>query len=340
MLLLLAGCGDDESYTAAESSVPVRVEPVERGMIREYAFATGTAEAATDARLPALQSGLYSLRKNPRTGKPFAMGDAVVEGDKIIQLINPEFENQVTIESQKLNYDISKREFEKQQEIYKKGGITLRELTDAERSFIDAKYSYDNAKLQLAKLWIIAPYNGILVDLPVHSNLEMIATGTELARVMEYSRMYAEVTLPGKELGRINRDQVALITNYNNPDDTLMGRVAQVSPTLDPDSRMFKLTLEIQNDSLRLRPGMFVKADIIVKEKPDAVVIPKDVIIDRRGAKTVFVIQKQVALERDIELGITNRDQAEVISGLEADESLVVEGFETLRNRSKVKLTK
>jgi RND family efflux transporter MFP subunit len=340
MALLLAGCGDDAPDINVESSIPVRVEPVELGMIREYAFATGTAEAATDARLPALQSGLYTLKNNPRTGKRFSMGDEVRQGDKVIQLINPEFENQVSIESQKLNFDISKREYEKQQEIYKKGGITLRELTDAERSFIDAQYAYDNAKLQLAKLWIIAPYDGILVDLPVHSNLEMIATGTELARVMEYSKMFAEVTLPGKELGRISRDQVALITNYNNPGDTLKGRVSQVSPTLDPDSRMFKLTLEIQNDSLRLRPGMFIKADIIVKEKKDAVVIPKDVIIDRRGAKTVFVVQKGTALERDIELGITNRDQAEVISGLDVDESLVVEGFETLRNRSQVKLTK
>lgn len=340
LALLVIGCGDDAPDIDVESSIPVRVEPVERGTIREYAFATGTVEAVLDAQLPALQDGFYRLLDNPRTGEPFAMGDRVAIGDRIIQLINPEFENQVSIESSKLNFDISKREYAKQQEIYKKGGITLRELTDSERTFIDARYSYDNAKLQLVKLWIIAPYDGILVDLPVFSDMESVATSTLLARIMEYSKMYAEVTLPGKELGRIERDQRVLITNYNTPGDTLEGRVTQVSPTLDPESRMFKLTIEIANDSLILRPGMFVKADIIVGQKESAIIIPKDIIIDRRGSKTIFVVQKGTALEREIELGITNRNQAEILSGLEEDENLVVEGFETLRHRSKVKLTR
>lgn len=340
LALLLIGCGDDAPDIDVESSIPVRVEPVERGLIREYAFATGTVEATLDARLPALQNGFYRLLNNSRTGKAFAMGDRVKVGDRIVQLINPEFENQITIESKKLNFDISKREYEKQKGIYEKGGITLRELTDSERSFIDARYSYDNAKLQLAKLWIVAPYDGILVDLPVFSDMELVATGDLLARIMEYSKMYAEVTLPGKELERIERNQRVLITNYNTPGDTLEGRVTQVSPTLDPESRMFKLTIEIANDSLSLRPGMFVKADIIVGEKESAIIIPKDIIIDRRGAKTIFVVQKGTALERNIELGITNRDQAEVLSGLEEDENLVVEGYETLRHRSKVKLTR
>lgn len=338
--LLLIGCGDDAPDIDIESSIPVRAEIVERGLIREYAFATGTVEASLDAQMLALQNGFYSLLDNPRTGKPFAMGDRVKVGDRIIRLLNPEFENQITIKSAKLNYEISEREYAKQQEIYKKGGITLRELTDSELSFINAGYSYDNAKLQLLKLWVMAPYDGILVDLPFFSDMELVASGVLLARIMEYSRMYAEVTLPGKELGRIERTQRVIITNYNSPGDTLEGIVTQVSPTLDPESRMFKCAIEIANDSLILRPGMFVKADIIVGEKESAIIIPKDIIIDRRGAKTIFVVQKGNAVERVIELGITNRDQAEVLSGLEEFENLVVEGFETLRNHSKVKLTR
>jgi hypothetical protein len=143
--LAVIGCEDEGPDIDVESSIPVRVEQVELKSIEEYALATGTVLAANEALLKAQQSGLYRMQNNPHTGKPFAMGDPVRQGESVIVLFNPEFENQVTIDSKKLNYEISEREFAKQQKLYEKGGITLRELTDAERTFIDSRYSYDNA---------------------------------------------------------------------------------------------------------------------------------------------------------------------------------------------------
>jgi multidrug efflux pump subunit AcrA (membrane-fusion protein) len=83
---------------------------------------------------------------------------------------------------------------------------------------------------------------------------------------------------------------------------------------------------------------MFVRADIIVQEKADVIVIPKDIILDRRGRKTVYVVQRGIALERRLELGIETSDSVEVTQGLNPDDSLIIEGFETLRNRSRVKV--
>lgn len=338
--LPLFGCEDEGPDIDLESSIPVRVEAVTLKPIEEYALATGTVVAAHEATLPAQQSGYYAVQKNPRTGAPYAMGDRVLPGEAIVLLRNPEFENQVTIDSKKLNFEISEREFEKQKTLYDKGGITLRELTDAERTFIDARYSYDNAKLQLAKLRAIAPFDGTIVDLPYYSANQLVEAGSLLAKVMDYSRLHADVTLPGKEMGRVSRGQRALVSGYSDAVDTLIGEVTQVSPALDPDSRMFKLSLAIANDSLRFKPGMFVKVHIVVEQKDSALVIPKNVILDRRGAKTVFVVDKGIAVERRLETGLANRLEIEVLSGLKEDDRLVVEGFETLRNRSKVKITK
>lgn len=340
VILPVAGCEDEGPDIDVESSIPVRVEPVKLKAIEEYALATGTVLATDEAVLKAQQSGYYKLQANPRTGAPFAMGDRVLRGETIIRLDNPEFENQVTIDSKKLNYEISEREFAKQEKLYEKGGITLRELTDAERMFIDARYSYDNAKLQLAKLQAIAPFDGIIVDLPYYTPNQLIEPGLLLAQVMDYSRLHAEVTLPGKEMERVARGQRALVSGYSGTVDTLTGTVTQVSPALDPDSRMFKLSLEIANDSLLFKPGMFVKVHIVVDAKDSTLVIPKDIILERRGAKTVFVVDKGIAVERRLETGLANRLEIEVLSGLKEDERLVVEGFETLRHRSKVKITK
>jgi RND family efflux transporter MFP subunit len=176
--------------------------------------------------------------------------------------------------------------------------------------------------------------------LPYFTPNQLVETGSLLAQVMDYSRLHAEVTLPGKEMGRVERGQRALVSGYTGSADTLTGIVTQVSPALDPDSRMFKLSLEIANDSLLFKPGMFIKIHIVVDAKDSTLVIPKDIILERRGAKTVFVVDKGIAVERRLETGLANRLEIEVISGLKEDDRLVVEGFETLRNRSKVKITK
>lgn len=336
----LTGCDDDGPTIDVESSIPVRVESVEMKPISAYALATGTVQAVSRARLVSQQSGYYKLRQNPATGKPFVMGDHVKAGQVIVRLDNPELENQISIESKRLNFDISQREFEKQKAIYEKGGITQRELVDAERMFIDARYSLANAELQLAKLSITAPFDGVIVDLPFFSNNQLVNASSVIAEIMDYSALYAEVELPGKEMERVRRGQSALVTNYGKSSDTLTGEVTQVSPALDPENRMFKVGVQIMNDSLLLRPGMFVRIDIIVAQRDSALVIPKKLLLERRRGKSVYVVEKSIAMERSLETGLSNRDEIEILSGLKAGEQLVVEGYETLRNRSRVKVTK
>lgn len=338
---LVVGCEDDGPNIDVESSIPVRVEPVGRRPIAEYINATGTLRAAAEARLACLQTGSYQLQANPRTGVPFAMGDAVEEGELIVRFANPEFENQVSIDSKRLQNTVSQREYDKQKALFQKGGITLRELTDAERIAIDARYGFDNARLQLARLEVRVPFDGVLVDLPRFNHGQWLETGTALGQVMDYAELYAEISLPGVEIDRVHPGQEVLVTHYGSAAvDTLTGEVGQVSPVLDRDSRMFKATLVIANNSLRMRPGMFAKMDLVVASRDSALVISKDVVIDRGHAKIAFVVEKGIALERTLEIGLSNRLEIEVLSGLEAEERLVVEGFETLRNRSKVKIGK
>lgn len=338
-LVTAVGCSSESADLSLDSSIPVRVETVELKPMKEYVQATGTVYAIKEALLKVEQVGDYRLQVNPRTGKGFAMGDRVLKDEVVIVLDNPEYVNQVAIKSKKLNYEVSQREFEKQQRVYKKGGITLRELSDAERSYIDAEYNYENAKLSLEKLRITAPFEGTIVDLPYYSPGRRVEANATMVQVMDYSRLYTDVTLPGKEMGLLERNQTVTLTNYNST-DSLTGTVTQVSPSIDPDSRMFKLRIEIDNKDLGLKPGMFVKADIVVKEKQSTLVIPKAVVLDRRGSKTVFIVERGVARERRLETGMENREQIEVLDGLKKEERLVIEGFETLRHNSKVKVIK
>jgi RND family efflux transporter MFP subunit len=224
--------------------------------------------------------------------------------------------------------------------LYKKGGVTLRELKNSEKSNIDAQYAHDNALIQLQKMKITTPFAGIIVDLPYYTRGTKVSANQIMVQLMDYSKLYAEVFFPSKDLNRIKIDQKLRVTHYSLASDTLWGKISKVSPALDPETRAFEAALLIDNPERILRPGMFVKVETIVAQKDSVIVIPKDIILSKRRGKTVFVVDKGAAFERTISTGLENENQVEILEGLKLKEQLIVKGFETLRDRSKVKIVR
>ncbi len=90
---------------------------------------------------------------------------------------------------------------------------------------------------------------------------------------------------------------------------------------------------------MKLRPGMFVKADIITAQKDSAVVIPKNIIMTGNRGKYVFIVGRNSTAEnRWLTIGLQNQESVEVIEGLSVNDRLIIKGYETLRDRSKVKV--
>jgi RND family efflux transporter MFP subunit len=340
LCLLAASCGDGDDMPGAEIAVPVSVQEVRLQPIEEYIVGTGTVRAAKEVTMKSEAAGFYRLLTNPDSDRPYALSDFVTTGRVIVRLDNPERESEIKISSKKLALETSRREFEKQQSLYEKGGVTLGDLRESERAYMDADYNLQNAEIQLAKLDVRAPFDGIITSLPYHTAGVKVDAGEEIAQIMDYRELYLEVDLPGKELGEIKVDQAVRVMSYAMPDDTLDGRVTQVSPALDPDSRSFKASIYIDNPDWLFRPGMFVKTEIVVARKDSAVVVPKEIVLAKRKGTVVFVVEKGTARERLITTGLENPDVIEVLEGLKIDERLVVEGYETLRNRAKVKIVR
>ena len=320
--------------------MPVNVTEIEVNSIEEFVVSTADVRALNAVNLVSQSDGYYRLNKNPRSGISFKAGDQVKDNEIIVYLDNPEYENSIGLESKQLNLEISEREFEKQQSLYDKGGVTLRELKNAERALIDARYAYENAKLQLEKLRVRAPFDGLITQLTYYTPGVLLNVNQPIAEVMDYSEMLAEVEFPARELSRIKEGQKVRVTQYNLPGDTLIGVINQVDPALDQNSRSFSAKVILDNQNLKLRPGMFVKLETVVASKDSTIVIPKEIIISRRSGKTVFIVDKGAAFQRTISTGLENDNFVEVTEGLKKGDRLVIKGFETLRHRSKVKIVR
>jgi len=336
--MLITSCKQAEPQLSTNIEVPVGVIEASTSSIEEFINTTGTVYPMKEVELNSEMTGKYMLQVNKATGKPFVLGDVVKEGTSIIKLEDEEYYNNLRIKSKDVDYEISKQEYEKQKSLYEKGGATLRELKNAEINLINTEYDIESSKINLKKMSVEAPFTGVISDLPYFTNGTRVNTNSTLVQVVNYEQLYLETNLPEKYFKNIDRGFKVYITSYTNREDTLIGQITQISPAIDPDARTFKCFVEVNNDKKILQPGMFVKADMVINSSEDVIVIPKDIIITYGRKDYVYVVDKGVANGRLITTGLENNTDIEIISGLEKGESVVSRGFETLRDKSKVRI--
>lgn len=335
---MLVSCNNQQSTSSSDVSISVGVTDVELSSIAQTIESNGTLKPTGEVELSTETEGKYSLQKNPATGKAFKLGDKVKAGDVIVVVENEEYVNSIRIETQKLNMDISKSEYEKQNSLYQKGGVTLREMSDAEVSYLNSKFDYESSLMQLEKMKVIAPFDGYIVSLPYFTDGVKNPSSTVVCKLMAYQNMVMSISLPEKYLPTVKVGQKARITNYNVVNDTLDATITQLSPAIDENTRTFEGVLSVDNSKLSFRPGMFVKVCIETQRKDSVIVIPLDVIRKNRRGQVVYVVDRLTANEKQVITGIESGDYVEVIKGLEIGERLVTDGYEMLSNRSKVKI--
>ena len=336
----LVACSTQPQSNQNEIETPVSVKELKNSSIDRLINTTGTALATYSVELNSEMTGTYKLHSNPRTGKPFKLGDSVKKGQIIISFENSEYENSIALESKKLSLEITEQEQVKQKELYDKGGVTLSELRNTDVRVTNARYDLDNANINLEKMKVIAPFDGVIVTLPHYTVDSRVNQGSLMVGIMDYANLYMDINLPESAIEYVQNNQAVQITHYTLPDDTIDAIISELSPAISVETRTFKGKVLINNKEMKIRPGMFVKADIIVDRAEEAIIIPKDVIVSNRNRKYVFVIERNTAIMRIIKTGIENEENIQVIEGLKENENLVIRGHETLRDNSRVKILK
>lgn len=339
-LIAITACSTQNSDTQATVASPVSVTDIKYGSIEKIISTTGTVSAVKEVSLSTKIDGDYVLKTNPRTGHLFMLGDQVSKNQTIISIEDAAYLNGLGLESKKLNLEISNQEYKQQKSLFEKGGVTQSDLSDAEVAMVNAKDSYELAQINLSDMSVKSPFSGVITSLPYHTQNTYVSSGTTVVTLMDYSKLLLEVSLPEKYINDLKTNMKIRAMNYTMPDDTLLGVVSEISPAVSSSTRTFNAKLKIDNDEMKLRPGMFVRTEIILDHKDSVIVVPKEVVTSSQRGKYVFVVVRGTAESRHVTIGYENNDEVEITSGLKINDQLIIKGYETLRNRSKVKVIK
>ena len=146
---MICGCQNRNRVTKIE--IPVPIDDTIHRSIEENICITGNVYPEAETDLKSKISGTYYIEKNPRTMKPWQLGDNVINGDLIIRLENREFTNSIEVDAKELSLELIQNELINEESQIEKGGITPEMLKTADINRLKAKVAVENARIQLEK---------------------------------------------------------------------------------------------------------------------------------------------------------------------------------------------
>jgi RND family efflux transporter MFP subunit len=167
---------------------------------------------------------------------------------------------------------------------------------------------------------------------------EYVREGDPLFRVIADDPVKFRASVPERYVAQVKTGQ-AVLCRVEGYDRTFEGRVSRVNPAINPNNRNFELEVLIHNDQRLLRPGAFVRGDLVIGQIEKVPFVPKHAIVSFAGVDRVFSVKDGKAVEHVVQVGNARQKQVAIASGLDNSSAVVVSGQEKLSNGVPVNVT-
>ena len=222
-------------------------------------------------------------------------------------------------------------------ELYEKEAVSRSEYESLRTQYDTLKEDYELAKLNLEYSKIKAPISGVISSKEVLIG-QGVATGMELFRVVDISELYVETGVSEKDIKSIKEGQnVNIITE----DGSLFeGKVHIIGPVPDGNTGAYPIKILIDNRQHILKAGMFVDLEVVYDVKENTMSINKDALIKENDAIFVFTASDKRAYKIEVEIGVTEGNRVEILSGVTEKDEIIISGHHDLNNSAKIKIVK
>lgn len=193
------------------------------------------------------------------------------------------------------------------------------------------------ARTEREKRTVRSPISGVVIDRMVEPGESVMGmAGTPMLRIANIDSVYFKVDVSELDLTRLRPGQSVDVKVDGIPARLFKGAVDKIVPVAKPGSRDFVVHVKIENPSHRLRPGMFARGEILLEVRRNTVVVPAEAIVSRKGSPAVFVAESGRARMRRPKLGLRDEVEAQLLSGVEPGERVVIAGNEALSDGDKI----
>ena len=371
LAVLLVGLPLISKFTGGGDAKQVEIQKVELKLIKSSILASGTLAYREQVQLRSEVIGQV-----PELHVEEA--DRVKKDDLVITLDPKNYQaqveqaearvriQQIAIERQRLLIKTLSDRFERQQKMFAKNlvdedsyeaieselSLAKVDLRSLQESLAQARAALDQSEDLLSKTRIRSPMDGVVIQLDVKVGETVIAgttniPGSTMMVIADPSETLTEVQVDEADIAQVREGQAADIFAAAYPDTPLSGTIQSIASVARQTqgqaslSFLVKILLDEQ-DTMTIRPGMSVRADIYTESSEETLAVPVQAVLfdedsdeddkSKEEQTYVFVMEDGKAVRRDVETGISSDSDQEIIDGLKEGELVVSGPFRVLRH--------
>ncbi len=284
----------------------VEVETVQLKNISQTSQFIGTVRSQQETSLVAKTGGILDVLASS--------GQRVKKGELIAKIINTDIEqNYILLKEVE---QIAKLQYERATQLHKSGVSSKHALEEKNNAWIESKKRLSDAKIALDQINICAPFDGVVGLFKLRKGSQVQAGGV-LVSFYDPVNLIVEFDIPLSIVATI-KDGAAVFVNSKKY------ALTHVQRMLDEETHMCPAYIQINCDNCIV--GSTVDVELVTSEKQNVIVIPFESIFLRNGGFFAYLVKDSKANLVPVELGIREKEQVEITSGLTKDDVVITTG--------------
>ena len=256
-------------------------------------------------------------------------------------------------ESDELAYTIAKADLGSAHERLKmlRTGATKEDRDAVKAQVRQAEAALELARIRLSYTRIQSPLKGTVSERFFETG-DLAMPGKQLFTVVRMESVKAIISFQENQFQYLKEGIPAHVCVAAYPDEEFIGEIARVSPTLNPQTRMFTAEIRLDNKKHLLRPGMFATIIFFIDSHPNAMLVPKESVLFLGGSMNrpengdgkelslgyLFVVEGETARKREVKLGHVSGDIVEIRDGVKIGDLVVTKGVHKLKGGDIIKI--
>lgn len=303
----------DLGSVVQKGQIVAQIEP------RDYELRLKQAEAAlaqARARLGLPPDGNNDTVDAEKTGTirqaRALLEEARANLERVKQLLRQGVVSQSQMDSADSSYKVAESRYQD----------AFEEIRNRQALLVQRRSELDLARQQLTDTSIVAPFDGVVQERR-SSVGEYLPASAPVVTIVKINPLRLRAEVPERESQKIRLDQTVHVTVEGDP-SAYSGHITRLSPTIGTQNRTLLVEADVINNG-RLRPGAFVKAEIVTDQAAKSLTVPSNAIVTFAGIEKVIVVEQNKAVEKQVTTGRRAGDRVEILSGIKSGEAVVVE---------------
>ncbi len=264
-------------------------------------------------------------------------GEHVRRGQRLAEIEQTEINSQV--EQARQAHEKAKRDVARGERLYEDKVISLEQLQDLRTQAAMAEAGLSSAEFNWNYAAIVAPRDGTVLR-RLAEERELVTAGTPVLVLGAHDKGFVlRAGLADREIVQVRLGDLAQVRLDALPDATLVGKVTEVASAADVASGMFRIEVTLDPSDLPLKSGLVAKLTVVPASASagSRIYVPISAIVEGDGRTArLFVLDKDRARRRDVEVAFIEGENVALVTGVEAGEQVITDGAQYLEDGEQV----